>query len=1011
MNVGILNVEGFRGPDDATRTASHVMRLHQLDALVCTETWLTPDKKVHVPGASCFLSDAPHVQRTNRHQGGVMVCVRTPLIVHTAAGVCTPFYQAMTVNFYNPTLKEDLTLSGVYVSPRCPVEELSRLLRHLAGAGGPAAILAGDFNARHTDWDRAQNTRGGALRQFVLRRHYHTAIPTSPTYSSRQGSSTVDFSICRGLDAISCIVRHGSWNNTSRHRLVVTKFTPCPPGSTRVPSTVLSNPNVRKKVQECYTKSLPILTSEAAGVSTEKELNLLMNRIQDHTLQPWLPHVRRKPRRFRPGWTFRLERKSKRRRSLLQAAQLRHDPTLRKEAMTLDREIKREFRRNKRRALRQALRTACEDENSSLTQVSQVLHRFGVHAGSPHTLDIDPAEYTAHLRSLQREDEQVELTPFYPLQELEKEIRTAITRGRKGKAPGCDGIVYDMMQLDPEGYAKLLLEVWAAVGRTEHMPTALREGVVYPLYKKGDTGLPESYRPIVLLSHMRKAISSAVNSIITHQYCFHPNQWGFQKRMGTEQAIIHTQHMISQGQHTVAVLDLKKAYDTVPRTKLIDICENRLGSSITDMIRPLLAPMPVRTKGQSWAAAPASLRCGVPQGDCISPTLYNMFMDPLLEKISDKYANGLSCYCDDTTAVAKSNQDLQDILNEAQDWAAANGMEWNVAKCSAICDEPGVTLNGAPINRATEVPYLGVSLTQQGVSDTRLQERIRNAGYLLHKLTGLTRGLHLSHLQRYHLFRSQIVSRVDYALHCTPLSPEVATQGNRLEQRGLAWCLSRKPVGIKDLERAAALVGFLPLHHRRKRLAWRMISRLLHTMQLGNQGNRVARDRASKAERVLRLYQHMQQSPLAGLGHLGKPSLERKCESVLESIWPQMLQHVNRHKTRPLPNSKRRGPAPVLRARVAPEVKRLSILWYMYKLPSPTIPVPKHQHEAIRLALEASTLTKRHATALTAALAGVGGKHRGKRGTQKWRREDERAWLEEHGRNEVQRSAEPQHTR
>lgn len=972
MEVGLLNVEGIGGTSAATELIPRIMHMHQLDVLVLTETWLPHTATLKIQDIQCYLSDTPYVEKANRHQGGVMICVRTPLSVRLAGGVCTPAYQALTITCYHPTLREEVTISGVYASPRCSPEELSKLLRHLHASSGHAAIIAGDFNARHTDWDSVRNPRGDILRTFILRQHYRTAIPNAPTYRSSHGTSTVDLSVCRGLYTVCCLIKHGSWDHRTHHRLAITRYKCRPAGTLRIPRSVTEDQAIRSKVSAHYTNVLPRLTSMVRGALNENELEQAMNELLREIIQPWLPHTRRRPQRFRPGWNFKLEAQDRLRRKLLRQAARYDDDTIRARAKILDKEIKRTYRKNRRRLLRKALDEACNAEAGEANRMIQMaLKRFGMAVDVADTSPINPATYTRYLHSTQRKDEaQVRVTQFYPVAELREEIVAAIRRGKLGKAPGADGVTFDMLRLTPKYFGNLLFEVWAAIGRTEYMPQILREGIAVPLYKKGDVRRPENYRPIMLLSHLRKAVSSALNVIITREYSFHPNQWGFRKHTGTEHAIVHAHNEITRGHNQVAVLDLRRAYDTVPRQKLAELYTLRLGNSLATMIDPLLVPMTVRTKGQEAEDEPMSMVCGVPQGDAISPTLYNIFMDPLLEQVCAKYPNGLSCYCDDTTGLAANVVTLQQILDEVSNWAEDNGMSWNAKKSSTMADVP-VTLAGEVLHNAIEVQYLGVSLTREGVTDTRLKQRIRTAGFVLHTLMKASRQVSLSPIQKYRVFRSQVISRIDYALPCTPFSEDGTRACKAIEERGLAWCLGQPPKGVKDMARAAALLGFPPIEYRQVTLGWRLVARLLHIIQAGEEGGRAARRDALMAQRVLVSYGRMRHTPMEPIWAQRIRWLQEECTNRIEEAWRLQINKANRHKTRPLPNSKRRQAVPVLRAGLTPRAQYLAVRWYLYKLPTPLTPLDKPHQETLKECLQAATLTKARKRRVITALQGV----------------------------------------
>ena len=146
-----------------------------------------------------------------------------------------------------------------------------------------------------------------------------------------------------------------------------------------------------------------------------------------------------------------------------------------------------------------------------------------------------------------------------------------------------------------------------------------RTSVIVPLYKKGEKKDPSSYRPIALMSHARKAIEAAIASAIRAQYKFHEAQLGFQLGTGTETAIVRWGANLTKRLTHTAVLDLKAAYDTVPRDKLMTRVKRHLDPDLTDMVALSLQPNTIVTKGDRTGYKGMVTR-GVAQGSSLSPT-------------------------------------------------------------------------------------------------------------------------------------------------------------------------------------------------------------------------------------------------------------------------------------------------------------------------------------------------------------------------------------------------------
>lgn len=113
-------------------------------------------------------------------------------------------------------------------------------------------------------------------------------------------------------------------------------------------------------------------------------------------------------------------------------------------------------------------------------------------------------------------------------------------------------------------------------------PDEWKEGMIYPLFKRGDKRRPENYRPLCLLSHARKVIESAVLTKVNFSFTPTRAQFSFQPGISLQQEMLTEDGNARRGLSHMAVLDLEKAYDRVDRRKLLFLHPNgSLGTYLT----------------------------------------------------------------------------------------------------------------------------------------------------------------------------------------------------------------------------------------------------------------------------------------------------------------------------------------------------------------------------------------------------------------------------------------------
>ena len=706
--VGNFNCRGI------LPNCEQVMDFLRLDTLILTETW--QQNITDLPLENIQISGTPS---KNRARFGKGIAIISRFKLQRIKCIDLPHIQAIICRLPN-----HITLIAIYLQPQQRKHTLLHALKQLKPYIRDKCCVVGDFNARHRSWDSSSNTHGNTLKAWCQQIGAKIYAPNTP---SCKGASNPDLFLGKGLNIEEVSCESGSWH--SDHRLVRARvYTNRHWKPLQVPDSILNNPEIQNQAKQHYRKHLPILTTELQNDPSPTNLEDNIELFIDTLLRPFRKFVRDKPARFRLGWNQETDQLAKKRSKLLRKQSQQHCQFRAARIKLIDKIIKKQVRINKRIACMQ--QTARLEKLPPRELAIQFSRNRILHSNSNST-SISGDVYRDWMQDSQTHDSNILPCTMQIPENFRYDIIQALNQVKQRRATGMDGVSAEMLTLEKEIVAKYLYQLWKSIGITGYMPSPLLQGFVVPIFKKGDTSLPVSYRPITLLSHIRKVLSIALNIRIQREYTSHENQFGFTKNCGTELPTLHAHNLTKTGHKYLAVLDLKQAYPSVRRSYILSESSRKLSAETCSMINNFLVPCDFICKNQVEPTA-GKLTLGVPQGDPVSPTLYKIFMDTFLEMIDrqdiDFSDMAAICFVDDVLLASKTRDGMQILLHVCESWARQYQMTWSVPKCSIISvDQPTLTLNNIPIKVVNSATYLGSSLSANGLNDSIINDRITKA--------------------------------------------------------------------------------------------------------------------------------------------------------------------------------------------------------------------------------------------------------------------------------------------
>lgn len=501
-------------------------------------------------------------------------------------------------------------------------------------------------------------------------------------------------------------------------------------------------------------------------------------------------------------------------------------------------------------------------------------------------------EYFQQLLETRHENQEQELDDEEPeekeiIKETEgenikkEELKEAIKEMKNGKAPGYDKITAEMIKNMGERGTQKLLEIFNKVWEEEKIPKDWEIGLIVPIYKKGDNKDCNNYRGITLLSTIMKLFEKIMEKRLRKE--IEPKlteaQSGFRKGRSTQDHVFTIKEIIKRTLSRaktvyLAFMDMEKAFDRVPRTKIWE-CLNKkgVGKKLVRVIKCLYKETRNSVISKNSNSEVFTSKEGVRQGGSLSPLLFITFMDELIRETEQRtktvhigYRNmerieiSECAFADDIAIIAGNEKDLKEKLNVWNEVLKNNGMKMNKSKTKVMVvsgekKEIEVILDGEVIEQVSNFQYLGVTLEETGKQEVDIRTRIEKANKVYHALSkGITNKKELTKQTKMKVYKA--ICRPILTYGCESW---VLTQQDKSKIRATEMKYLRRVKGVTKLDRIRS-------DQIRKELNIESVEKFIEKRQMGWWGHL---QRLKKTTQVKRIWE----AKTTGKKKRGRPAL------------------------------------------------------------------------------------------------------------------------------------------
>ena len=349
----------------------------------------------------------------------------------------------------------------------------------------------------------------------------------------------------------------------------------------------------------------------------------------------------------------------------------------------------------------------------------------------------------------------------------EEEIMEAIDHVKRNKAGGSNGILPEMLKTCGANIIEYIKDLFETVWH-EGVPQEWKDATLIPIPKKGDLSQCDNWQGISLLDVFGKVLAKVIQMRLQDvvEEVVPDSQCGFRHGRGCIDMVFCVKQLVEKSvEHNtntyILFIDLRKAYDSVPRQALWTCLEKYgIPSVMVEVIKSFHEDMRTTVTVDGDSAPVFEVKNGLRQGCTIAPTLFTLYFNmvinswrerckpfgvEILYKCGGKLVGERTrrpettiltefLFADDAAAICTNRSDIEKaarILDEVtSEWGLTVSFPKTkllVAGPQSVTPEQPIIINEKRIDVVSDFRYLGVIIEATGAVRKYIEDRVAKA--------------------------------------------------------------------------------------------------------------------------------------------------------------------------------------------------------------------------------------------------------------------------------------------